>query len=74
MAVDVQISQGPVEVAPGGCWPAVEQRRILLEALAGVELGEWDGRIVDWLAGWDACTVLTIASWIVRSRAAEPQR
>jgi hypothetical protein len=74
MAADARVPAGPVREAPVGFVSFVEQRRILAEALAGVELGEWDGRIVDWLAGWDACTVLTIASWIVRSRAAEPQR
>jgi hypothetical protein len=45
----------------------VEQVEILVGVLAGVELGAWDRRIVDWLAGWDAMTVLTIASWIARA-------
>ena len=52
----------------------VEQRRILAEALEGVELGAWDERIVDWLAGWDSCTVLTIASWLARARGIERSR
>jgi hypothetical protein len=34
--------------------------------LAGIELGEWDERIVAWLAGWDWSTVGTIASWLWR--------
>jgi hypothetical protein len=59
---------GPVEVASPGFVPAVEQARILVEVLSGVELGAWDQRMVVWLAGWDAATVLTIASWIVRAR------
>ncbi len=69
-----RVPGGPVEVAPRGFVPEAEQAEILAAALAGVELGAWDRRIVGWLAGWDACTVLTIASWIARSRAAGPAR
>jgi hypothetical protein len=54
--------------------PEAERAEILARVLAGVELGVWDRRIVGWLAGWDASTVLTIASWIARSRAAGPAR
>lgn len=74
MAADGRVPVGPVEVAPGGFVSTVEQRRILAEALEGVELGAWDERIVDWLAGWDSCTVLTIASWLVRARGIVPSR
>ncbi len=63
-----RVPDGPVEVAPPGFVSAVEQERILAEVLAGVELGAWDQRMVRWLAGWDAATVLTIVSWIVRAR------
>ncbi|MGH3428370.1 MAG: hypothetical protein ACRDQZ_12520 [Mycobacteriales bacterium] len=63
-----------MEVAPPGFVPAVEQARILAEVLAGMELGAWDQRMVEWLAGWDAATVLTIASWIVRARGMGPVR
>jgi len=42
--------------------------------LAGIELGAWDRRILEWMAGWDASTVLTVASWIARSRAAGTPR
>jgi hypothetical protein len=68
------VPAGPVEVAPRGFVPEAEQAAILAAALAGIELGAWDRRIVGWLAGWDASTVVTIASWIVRSRAAGPLR
>jgi len=70
----VGVPGGPVEVAPAGFVPAGEQAEILAAALAGIELGAWDRRIVGWLAGWDASTVLTVASWIARSRAAGPGR
>jgi hypothetical protein len=65
---------GPVEVPPVGFVPEAEQAEILAGVLAGMELGAWDRRIVGWLAGWDACTVLTVASWVARARAAGPTR
>jgi len=52
--------------------PEAEQAAILAAVLAGIELGAWDRRVVGWLAGWDAATVLTVASWIARSRATGP--
>ncbi|MGW6210909.1 hypothetical protein [Streptomyces sp. NPDC055109] len=42
-----------------------------LEA-AGVELGSYDLRIVDWLAGLDWPTVATIASLIRRAHRSAP--
>ena len=54
--------------------PEGERAEILAAVLAGVELGAWDRRIAGWLAGWDAATVLTVASWIARARAAGPAR
>jgi hypothetical protein len=65
---------GPAEVAPAGFVPEAGRAEILAAVLAGIELGAWDRRIAEWLAGWDAATVLTIASWIARSRAAGPAR
>ncbi len=50
-AVSSRVAGGPVEVAPPGFVPAFEQEWILAEALAGVELGAWDRRMVVWLAG-----------------------
>jgi hypothetical protein len=69
-----RVPAGPVGVAPAGFVPAGEQAEILAAVLAGIELGAWDRRIVGWLAGWDASTVLTVASWIARARAAGPAR
>ena len=60
------------EAPPHGFMPQAEQAQILAGVLAGIELGAWDRRIVEWLAGWDACTVLTVASLIARARAAGP--
>jgi hypothetical protein len=63
-----RVSYGPIAVAPGGFVPVEERRLLLAEALSGLELGGWDERMMEWLVGWDADTVLTIASWIVRAR------
>jgi hypothetical protein len=40
---------------------------VLAGALAGIELGAHDRRVLDWLAGWDTATVLAVASWIRRA-------
>ena len=56
--------------AAAGVRAQAGQAEILAGVLAGIELGAWDRRILEWMAGWDASTVLTVASWIARSRAA----
>ena len=63
------VPAGPVEAPPRGFVPSAERAEILAGVLAGIELGAWDRRILEWMAGWDTCTVLTVASWIARSRA-----
>lgn len=69
-----RVPDGPVEAAPAGFVPAAEQAEILADVLSGIELGVWDRRILEWLAGWDSTTVLTVASWIARARAVESVR
>ena len=61
---------GPAQAPPRGFIPPAEQAQILADVLAGIELGAWDRQIVQWLANWDTCTVLTVASLIARARAA----
>ncbi|MBW1604197.1 hypothetical protein JJV70_19250 [Streptomyces sp. JJ66] len=63
------VPTGPVHACPWGYVGTAVQRALLLEALhgAGVELGEYDTRIVDWLAGWDWPTVVVIVSWLHRA-------
>ncbi|WP_433889655.1 hypothetical protein [Streptomyces sp. CA-111067] len=63
------ISDGPIDSTPFGYSPESSQREALYAELvkAGVELGAYDRRIVDWIAGWDYPTVATIASLIRRA-------
>jgi hypothetical protein len=63
------VPREPIQTTPRGCLPATGRAQILAGALAGLELGAWDRRILHWLAGWDTSTALTIASWITRARA-----
>ena len=67
------VPAGPVDRPPAGFVPRAGQEEILRAVLAGVELGGWDRRIVAWMANWDTCTVLTVASWIGRAREAGPR-
>ena len=48
---------------------------MLLDALAaaGVYLGAYDHRIVEWLAGWEPQTVAVIAGWVQRAGQADGQ-
>ncbi len=73
-AVRPEVPAGPVRVPPRGFVPRAEQAETLAGVMAGIELGAWDQQILEWMAGWDTSTVLTVASWIVRARAAGPGR
>jgi hypothetical protein len=57
---------GPIDQAPWMRASFSERRQAVVEALAGLELGEWDQRIVSWPAGWDSPTVVPIISWLRR--------
>jgi hypothetical protein len=72
--VSAGVPAGPLESAPCGFVPGAERSAILAGVLDGVELGAWDRRVAGWLADWDAATVLTIASWIERTREAGAAR
>ena len=65
---------GPLEADPGGFAPQEERAAVLAGVLDGVELGAWDRRVARWLTELDTSTLLTVASWIERSRAAERSR
>lgn len=38
--------------------------------VCGVQLGAYDKRIAEWVAGWDIDTIQTIAAWVERAHAA----
>jgi hypothetical protein len=67
-----EIPTGPIDTEPLGVRPDTDQIAALIDTLtaAGVDLGEYDERIVAWLARWEWGTVATIASWIKRASSA----
>jgi hypothetical protein len=72
--VSAGVPTGPLESSPGGFWPQEERAAVLAGVLDGVELGAWDRRVAGWLTELDTSTLVTVASWIARSRAAgQPQ-
>jgi hypothetical protein len=57
------------DLPPGtGAWTEGNQR-LLTDALtaAGVALGAYDHRILDWLTGWEPQTLAVIAGWVTRA-------
>ena len=68
------VPAGPVEEAPEGFFSRSVLERVLEGALAGAGLGAYGRKIAAWMAGWDASTVLTVASWVTRARAEGPAR
>ena len=64
------VPAGPLESDPGGFLPGEERSAVLAGVLDGVELGAWDRRVARWLTELDTSALVTIASWIARSRAA----
>jgi hypothetical protein len=67
----VPTAHGPYEQEPHEPFIAAAQRRALLDqALQGVELGAWDRRILDWLAGHlDTPTFLAVLGMVERATA-----
>jgi hypothetical protein len=64
-------AHGPYEQEPREAFIAASQRKALLgQALQGVELGAWDRRILDWLAGHlDTSTFLVVLGIVERAKA-----
>ena len=59
-------------VAPEPGWSILlgpGRREVLARALqgAGVELGDYDQRIMSWLSGWEESVCAVIAGWITRA-------
>jgi hypothetical protein len=72
--VSAGVPAGPLEADPGGFAPQEERAAVLAAVLDGVEMGAWDRRVARWLAELDTSTLVTVASWIARSRAAGRSR
>ena len=68
------VPAGPLDSDPGGFWPQEERAALLAGVLDGVELGAWDRRGARWLTELDTSTLVTVASWIARSRTAGQSR
>jgi hypothetical protein len=68
--VSAGVPAGPLESDPGGFLPQEERTALLAGVLDGVGLGAWDRRVAGWLVGLDTSTLVTVAPWIARSRAA----
>lgn len=70
------LPSGPIETEPIDYRPHAEQEVILRDILAaaGVELGAYDERIVEWFAQFaDWGTFAVITSWIARAASKEQQ-
>jgi hypothetical protein len=64
---------GPFEREPAAPYLTRDTRRALLARhLVGVEVGAYDRRILDWLAGGDTSTALVVVGLLARARAAGP--
>jgi hypothetical protein len=72
--VSAAVPAGPLESDPGGFVPQAERAAVLAGVLDGVGLGTWDRRVAGWLTELDTPTLLTVASWIARARAAGQSR
>jgi hypothetical protein len=72
--VSAGVPAGPLESDPGGFLPGEERLAVLAGVLGGVEMGAWDRRIARWLTELDTSTLVTVASWIARARAAGQSR
>jgi len=66
----LQEPAGPLDLPPARQADPAGRYLLLLEALADVRLGDYDLRVIDWLAVADTATVLTVASLIRRAREA----
>jgi hypothetical protein len=68
------VPAGPLDADPGGFVPQAERAVVLAGVMDGVELGAWDRRVARWLTELDTSTLVTVASWIARARAAGQSR
>ncbi len=64
------------KASAGGAANGNPNLSMLLDAClgAGVQLGAWDARIVEWLAGYEPSTCAVIASMLIRAHRAGKDR
>jgi hypothetical protein len=72
--VSAGVPAGPLESDPGGFLAGEERLAVLAGVLGGVEMGAWDRRVARWLTELDTSTLVAVASWIARARAAGQSR
>jgi hypothetical protein len=63
---------GPLNDRPRGISPD-DSRAMFAAAVLGLDLGEYDRRILAWISGWDEPTLAAIASIIHRARQEDPR-
>jgi len=65
---------GAMHAAAGGSVTAGNYQMLIRAcAAARVQLGDWDRRVLAWLAGWEPATCAVIAGLICRAAAAPPR-
>jgi hypothetical protein len=75
---EIRIPTGPIDSDPYGAIRPIGSEFVsdangaaLAQVLDGLELGDHDRRILNWLCDRDTSAVATVCSWILRARAAE---
>lgn len=68
---NLPISMGPIDECPWSVLRHEDFPAAVAEAFAGVELGAYDQRIIDWMIRmWDQPTMATVVSLVIRARRA----
>ena len=64
-----------VHTAAGGVSTTAGNHQMLTQACAAarVQLGDWDRRVLAWLAGWEPATCAVVAGLICRAAAPPPR-
>jgi hypothetical protein len=64
-------SNGPYDHPPSAYLDGDARRELLDQALAGVERGTWDERVITWLVNADTPTIRSVVGLVTRARATE---
>ncbi len=63
---------GPIEKPPTAHLGPTRQLAELLAPLHGIDLGDYDHKVIGWLAREDSAVAMTVVSLLHRARAANP--